>query len=310
MTDRVSERRRAVALARHYRDQEGLAIAEIARRLGRAEGTVKAYLYDPLGAKAREVKASYRGACRGCGAPTSPRGGKGDAYEYCKRCRPGAIARQWTRERVRDAMRAWRAHYGAAPSSYDWSRTHARRRGGEARKRLRAGEWPAPSHCHRSVRELGRGPRRRLQRRLNAWLQCRRHTNARLRLAACERERRTSPRASANRLGEARRREPAIVSQQPSVIRSPQFGDRRRSRPRGRRNYRNRGKPRVPGRAGGRLLSRLHRRGVAAPDCCSHAPPAARDVRAAALAPGHPREVGKHRIARPRLMLCLWKQSC
>ena len=42
-------------------------------------------------------------------------------------------------------MRAWRARYGAAPSSYDWSRTHARRRGGEALKRLQAGEWPAPS---------------------------------------------------------------------------------------------------------------------------------------------------------------------
>jgi DNA-binding CsgD family transcriptional regulator len=44
MTDRVSERRRAAQLARHYRDQEGLTIAETARRLGRAEGTVKAYL--------------------------------------------------------------------------------------------------------------------------------------------------------------------------------------------------------------------------------------------------------------------------
>ena len=42
-------------------------------------------------------------------------------------------------------MRAWRARYGAAPSSYDWSGTHARRRGGEALKRLQAGEWPAPS---------------------------------------------------------------------------------------------------------------------------------------------------------------------
>jgi hypothetical protein len=145
MLDRVTERRRAAQLARHYRDHEGLAIAEIARRLGRAEATIKAYLYDPTGDKARAVKARYRGVCRGCGAPTTPRNGKGDAYSYCKRCHPGAIAPGWTRERVREAMRAWRARYGAAPSSYDWSRTHARRRGGEALKRLQAGEWPAPS---------------------------------------------------------------------------------------------------------------------------------------------------------------------
>ena len=132
MTDRVSERRRAAQLARHYRDEEDLTIAEIARRLRRAEATVKAYLYDPTGAKARAVKERYRGVCRNCGAPTSARNGKGDAYAHCKRCSPGAIARQWTRERVREAMRAWRARYGAVPSSYDWSRTHARRRGGEA----------------------------------------------------------------------------------------------------------------------------------------------------------------------------------
>ncbi|MFZ0381614.1 MAG: hypothetical protein WCD11_13195 [Solirubrobacteraceae bacterium] len=40
--DRVHERRRAAAPARHYRDEERLSIAEIARRLGRAEATVKA----------------------------------------------------------------------------------------------------------------------------------------------------------------------------------------------------------------------------------------------------------------------------
>ena len=45
--DRVKERRRAASLARHFRDQEGLSIAEVARRLGRAEATIKAYLYDP-----------------------------------------------------------------------------------------------------------------------------------------------------------------------------------------------------------------------------------------------------------------------
>jgi DNA-directed RNA polymerase specialized sigma24 family protein len=44
MLDRVTERRRAAQLARHYRDQEGLAIAEIARRLACAEATIKTYL--------------------------------------------------------------------------------------------------------------------------------------------------------------------------------------------------------------------------------------------------------------------------
>jgi DNA-directed RNA polymerase specialized sigma24 family protein len=44
MLDRVTQRRRAAHLARHYRDQEGLAIAEIARRLGRAQATIKSYL--------------------------------------------------------------------------------------------------------------------------------------------------------------------------------------------------------------------------------------------------------------------------
>ena len=166
MSDRVNERRRAAQLARHYRDQEGLTIAEIGRRLGRAEGTVKAYLYDPMGDKAREVKARYRGVCRGCGAPTSARNGKGDAYAYCKRCHPGAIQRQWTRERVREAMRAWRASYGAAPllRLVAHPRTPARRRSAQtttSRRMARA------VHCHRSVRGLGGGRRGRFRRGLS-----------------------------------------------------------------------------------------------------------------------------------------------
>ena len=145
MSDRVSERRRAAQLARHYRDQEKLTITEIARRLGRAEATVKAYLYDPTGEKARAVKARHQGVCRGCGAYTQPRNGKGDAYAYCKACHPGATERRWTRERVLDAMLRWSTRYGRLPSSYDWSRTHAHRRGGEPLERLCAGDWPSAS---------------------------------------------------------------------------------------------------------------------------------------------------------------------
>src|SRR5213078_512781 len=90
--DRVGERRRAVALARHFRDAEGLSIAQIADRLGRSPATIKAYFYDPTGEKARAVKARYRAMCRGCGAYTQPRNGKGDAYLYPARQRPGASA--------------------------------------------------------------------------------------------------------------------------------------------------------------------------------------------------------------------------
>jgi AraC-like DNA-binding protein len=143
--DRVENRRRAVALARHYREQEGLTIAQIASRLGRAPATVQGYFYDPTGEKARRVKARYVGVCRGCGASTTARGGKDDAYEYCKRCHPGAISREWTRDQVRKALGEWKRLYGELPSSYDWSHTHARRRGGEAPARIEQRRWPAPA---------------------------------------------------------------------------------------------------------------------------------------------------------------------
>jgi Homeodomain-like domain len=143
--DRVQERQRAAALALHYRDSEGLSIAEIATRLGRKESTVKAYLWDPTGEKAKAVKRRYQGACRSCGAPTAARGGKGDAYEYCKECHPGAIARRRSREWVLEGMRDWETRYGRLPSSTDWSVAHARRRGGAALKRVQARDWPAPS---------------------------------------------------------------------------------------------------------------------------------------------------------------------
>jgi len=46
---------------------------------------------------------------------------------------------------IREAMRAWQQHYGRPPTSYDWSRTHASRRGREALRRLQDREWPPTS---------------------------------------------------------------------------------------------------------------------------------------------------------------------
>src|SRR3954463_8233048 len=53
--DRVAERRRAAALARHYRDSERLSIAEIARPLGRAPAPVQAPSNSPLQSKERAL---------------------------------------------------------------------------------------------------------------------------------------------------------------------------------------------------------------------------------------------------------------
>ena len=46
---------------------------------------------------------------------------------------------------MRDALRRWAERYGHVPSSYDWSRTHARRRGEQALRRLDLDDWPAPA---------------------------------------------------------------------------------------------------------------------------------------------------------------------
>ena len=61
--DRSVRRRRKVLQAQHYRHQ-GRSIAEIARLLDQAPATIKAYLYDPTGEKARAIKQRYRGTLR------------------------------------------------------------------------------------------------------------------------------------------------------------------------------------------------------------------------------------------------------
>jgi hypothetical protein len=60
VANRVVERRRAVALARHYREAERLSIAQITGRLGRLPATIKAYVYAPTGETVRAAHAVLR----------------------------------------------------------------------------------------------------------------------------------------------------------------------------------------------------------------------------------------------------------
>ena len=74
----MRERRHAVALARYFREAEGLSIAAIAERLGRSPATIKAYFYDPSEANKgrsweRETEAGRR-ELRGHLPAAAPRG--------------------------------------------------------------------------------------------------------------------------------------------------------------------------------------------------------------------------------------------
>ena len=80
--DRVLERRRAVALARHFREAEGLSIGQIADRLGRSPATIKAYFYDPTGEKARGYKDKQRDRCARCGERAAAK----KSATLCRRC--------------------------------------------------------------------------------------------------------------------------------------------------------------------------------------------------------------------------------
>jgi transposase len=78
---------------------EGLRVREIAERMGCALSTAGAYLSDPGGKKLAARKASYRGACVDCGAPTDGSNGCEQAPERCARCNLAALhSRQAQRE--------------------------------------------------------------------------------------------------------------------------------------------------------------------------------------------------------------------
>jgi hypothetical protein len=100
--------------------------------------TVADYLWDPDGSKAKARKVSYRGQCRGCGAPTSGGDGPRAPRELCQRCkhtRQGSRARRHSQESIKATLRAWYRQEGFWPTSTDLKRDRAERRGRDALRR-------------------------------------------------------------------------------------------------------------------------------------------------------------------------------
>jgi hypothetical protein len=148
---RVRERKRAAQLARHYRDTQHLSLKQIAQLLGRSRATVREYLYDPDGTKARQVKERYRSHCKHCNAQTSG-AGPGHPQTRCRRCATRAAAK-WDKQRIQASLRAWHQRHGRPATTTDLSLTYARKRaphdGGARLKRLQEGweqgPWPPAS---------------------------------------------------------------------------------------------------------------------------------------------------------------------
>jgi hypothetical protein len=157
---RRERRNRKVARAlvlKHEGEAIGIATRDIARILSAefdenvAVGTVRNYLWDPRGAKARAIKDTYRGTCRACGEPTSGGDGPDDAREYCQRhkhLRPGSRLQKHTRDSIKAALRQWYRAHGFWPNSHDLNRHWAERRGGEALRRFQQFRLSASSVVH------------------------------------------------------------------------------------------------------------------------------------------------------------------
>jgi HNH endonuclease len=114
VADRVAAARRMAA--------GGIAIWAIAQALEVSVSSVNNYL------RARP--------CPACGGPVTSR-----RAERCSACtaHEPTVARAWTREAVRGAMRDWQAEHGRAPSYRDWTPSRGRPRRWEAE----SPRWPS-----------------------------------------------------------------------------------------------------------------------------------------------------------------------
>jgi hypothetical protein len=147
---------RALVL-KHEGEGRGITNREIAQVLSAefgehvAVGTVRNYLWDRDGGKARRIKEGYRGACKECGEPMSGGGGPRGARDYCQRhkhLRPASALRKHTPKSIKATLRRWYRAHGFWPNSHDLSRHWAKQRGGEPLRRFEQLELSASTVAH------------------------------------------------------------------------------------------------------------------------------------------------------------------
>ncbi len=240
MLDRVTERRRAAQLARHYREQEGcrsrrsLVGWDAQTPPSRAISTIRPAIRH---ARSRRdigecVAAAGRPPRPGTARATPTRianaaiparlRGSGPGNGFARRC---ALGERATALRRPPTTGREPTHAGAeAKRSNDYEPENGPRR-------------PPSSSCTGPGRRPSRTPSAAPERSGVNAVDIRTRHGARPPVNGSGRR---SPRSFCHCVRrEARGREPAVVCQQPSVVRRPKFRDRGRSRPRRRRDYRN-----------------------------------------------------------------------
>ncbi len=119
--------------------EQGMTGTAIAKQFGVGSAFVYDVLNDPAGGKSKERKKRYGNSCVDCGARTDGSNGRAKASERCKACRivyQETVLKQWTRERVIDAIQLFARENGRPPSASDWNHAGRDRR------------YPAATSCY------------------------------------------------------------------------------------------------------------------------------------------------------------------
>ena len=131
--------RATIASTKAFRSGRSLAVLVALRRRSRRTSTTRP------GRRPVRSRLATSGCAAAAALTPSRATARATPTPTARHATLGPIARRWTPGRLLEAMLVWELRCGRLPSSYDWSLTHACRRGGEVLRRLNHGRWPSAS---------------------------------------------------------------------------------------------------------------------------------------------------------------------